>query len=660
MAVQSDSSEQPGPGLLSAAPEEGGGGDDDGGGREVKNENRAQMELYDNLINDIIGVNNELKPEKDKCSSNDTSPTTAVPDEADPSKSPLSDMSKGSTSGRKPMLIGNLTWWTTADDLLSAIHSTGILDVGEIKFYEVAKGGQSRGFVSVNLFSHCDTRRLLKVLPKKEVHGRRLVVRYFTSPNYWYFESQFQRAMEKSKLHLTKNHVFTPGITMNTLEEDDGAPIPVQIQQRITAPKNQASRTTFPPFPPPPFPPPSFTAAGSTPFSPNSLLPDLTSLAVPRTNITPQVLGAFPNLFLQYLTSLIVPPLNIPGQVACTIPNLSLPNLTSLPVPPLNIPAPGLSGLGQSQMAQLAGVDPMTFITQSTSLPGRETSIQEILQSNKELERLFSTDQNRDGSEDYGTLLRLVSFIKKSKPTVQGGFEDSNCSPDRSHRRQSSFRNSSYSPDRSHRGGTSFRDSNWSPDRSHRGESSFRDSNWSPDRSHRGESSFRDSNWSPDRSHRGESSFRDSNWSPDRSHRGESSFRDSSYSLDRSHREESKRSGLREREYSRRRENRRSEERSGSLRDRSRSPSSCNSYYQRERMDYDQHRQQSDFEKSSRMDYYMDRSRNFDRERSCESRRYQSRNSDPWHTNSEKSEKGHSYSEEKYRIKQRKDREYHF
>ncbi|XP_072336021.1 uncharacterized protein [Scyliorhinus torazame] len=656
MAVQSDSSEQPGPGLLSAAPEE------ESGGKEVKNENRAQMELYDNLIDDIIGVNNELKTEKDKCSSKDTPPTTAVPDKANPSKSSLPDRSKEPTSEIKPMLIGNLTWWTTADDLLAAIHSTGILDVDEIKFYEVAKGGQSRGFVSVKLFSNCDAHRLLKVLPKKEVHGRRLVVRHFTSGNYWYFESQFQRAMEKSKLHLTKNHAFTPGITMNTLEEDYAAPIPVQIQQRISAPINLPSRATFPPFPPPPFPPPSLPSAGSTPFS--------------HTNIPPPVLGAFPNLFLQYLTSLIAPPLNIPGQVACTIPNLSLPNLTSSPVPPMNIPA--LSGLGQSQMAQLAGIDPMAFITPSTSLPGRATSIQEILQNNKELERLFSTGQNKDGSEDYGTLLRLVSFVKKSKTTVQGGFEDSNCSPDRSHRGESSFRianwspdrshrgeasfrDLSYSPDRSHRGESSFRDSNWSPDRSHRGESSFRDSNWSPDRSHRGESSFRDSNWSPDRSHRGESSFRDSNWSPDRSHRGEASFRDSSYS-DRSPRGESKHSGLREREYSRRRENRRSEERSGSLRDRSRSPSpsSSDSYYQRERMDYDRQRQQSDFENSSRMDYYLDRSRSFDRERSCESKRYHSRNSDPWHTYSEKSEKGHSYSEEKYRIKQRKDQEYHF
>ncbi|GCB65327.1 hypothetical protein scyTo_0009949, partial [Scyliorhinus torazame] len=152
--------------------------------------------------------------------------------------------------------------WTTADDLLAAIHSTGILDVDEIKFYEVAKGGQSRGFVSVKLFSNCDAHRLLKVLPKKEVHGRRLVVRHFTSGNYWYFESQFQRAMEKSKLHLTKNHAFTPGITMNTLEEDYAAPIPVQIQQRISAPINLPSRATFPPFPPPPFPPPSLPSAG--------------------------------------------------------------------------------------------------------------------------------------------------------------------------------------------------------------------------------------------------------------------------------------------------------------------------------------------------------------------------------------------------------------
>ncbi|XP_038676374.1 cleavage and polyadenylation specificity factor subunit 6-like isoform X2 [Scyliorhinus canicula] len=597
---------------------------------KVKNENRAQMELYDNLINDIIGVNIEVKPEKDKCSSNDTSPTTAVPDKADPSKTSLPDKTKVPTSDSKPMLIGNLTWWTTADDLLAAIHSSGIIDVDAMKFFEVPRTGQFRGFVSLKLFSNCDVQRLLKVLPKKEVHGRTLDVRHFTIDNYRYFRMQSQTAMEKSKLNLTEGEEFDPEIAFDPLEEDNGAPIPVQIQQRISEPcpppypppppcpppslslvvginlhgstPLPMQQKNLPPLKPrssPPVPPPSPTSAvkivpcpGSTLCPLNSPIPDMAAVTA-LLEMIPPILTAFPDLLFQYVTGVLH--INGPGEITSANLNLPVPDLTSSPVPPVNIPAPVISGPGQSQMAQIADVDPMTVITPSTNSPGRETSIQENLQSNKELDGICSTHQNKDDdSEDYGTILRLVSFVKKSKAIAQAGTEDSNCSPDRSHWGAASFRDSNCSPDRSQRGKLSSRDSNCSPSLSHRGKLSSRDSNCSPSRSHRGKLSSSDSNCSPSRSHRGKLSSRDSNCSPSRSHRGKSSFRDSSYSLDRSHREESKRSGLREREYSRRRENGRYEERSGSLRDRSRSPSSCNSYYQRERMDYDQHRQQSD------------------------------------------------------------------
>ncbi|GCB65324.1 hypothetical protein scyTo_0009948 [Scyliorhinus torazame] len=120
------------------------------------------------------------------------------------------------------MLIGNLTWWTTADDLLAAIHSTGILDVDAMKFFEVPRTGQFRGFVSLKLFSNCDVQRLLKVLPKKEVHGRTLDVRHFTIDNYRYFRMKSQTAMEKSKLNLTEGEQFDPEIAFDPLKEDNG------------------------------------------------------------------------------------------------------------------------------------------------------------------------------------------------------------------------------------------------------------------------------------------------------------------------------------------------------------------------------------------------------------------------------------------------------
>ena len=53
--------------------------------------------------------------------------------------------------------VGNLTWWTTDQDLTDSINSIGIPDLIEIKFYENKINGQSKGYlfsflISSNLF----------------------------------------------------------------------------------------------------------------------------------------------------------------------------------------------------------------------------------------------------------------------------------------------------------------------------------------------------------------------------------------------------------------------------------------------------------------------------------------------------------------------------
>ncbi|XP_067863647.1 cleavage and polyadenylation specificity factor subunit 7-like [Heptranchias perlo] len=546
---------------------------------QLENENQGQMDLYDDLINDIIGVplNNGLNPEKDnydllpKSSSNNIIvPTTAGPIKAAPSKRFVPDKIDAPLPEEKILLIGNLTWWTTGDDLVAAIRSAGIFNVDKIKFYEVPKGGQSKGFVRVNLSSDWDINRLLEMLPKKEVHGRSPDVRHFTTANRQYFETQFINAMEKSKLHSAKHDIFDDhpvgSDDQSASDPSKGAnqePISRQIQHNSSAPfKNLNSRTM------------------------DSTLQDKTS-------------SPFQKPPVKLATSAVETKLQ---QGSTPSPKFLLQDLISLAVPPTNIPGPALSGHRQSQTLQTACVDPVTFMTPTNTslstldsnktpsvyntcykdyrIPGRETGFQETLQSKKELikelDRKGTFSTNDDGSkddcsEDYGTLLRLVSFVKKSKAIAQDNYRDSlNCPPNQLH------------------GGEA-----------------------------------------------------------------------KPYS-----------SGLREHEYPRQRENQRSGERSGSLRDRSRSPSSCDGHYQEKKMDYDQERQQSHqrihFENSPRIDHHHpDRSRDqrdsFGQERPCDSMRYLSRNSDTWNIYSEKSGKGQDYSPEKYcGIKQEKDREYRF
>ena len=49
-------------------------------------------------------------------------------------------------NGRRcAMYVGNLTWWTTDQDLTDLVTGIGIQDLLEIRFYENRVNGQSKG-----------------------------------------------------------------------------------------------------------------------------------------------------------------------------------------------------------------------------------------------------------------------------------------------------------------------------------------------------------------------------------------------------------------------------------------------------------------------------------------------------------------------------------
>uniref|UniRef100_A0A8B9VB91 Cleavage and polyadenylation specific factor 6 n=1 Tax=Anas zonorhyncha TaxID=75864 RepID=A0A8B9VB91_9AVES len=53
------------------------------------------------------------------------------------------------TGKRIALYIGNLTWWTTDEDLTEAVHSLGVNDILEIKFFENRANGQSKGYLEI-------------------------------------------------------------------------------------------------------------------------------------------------------------------------------------------------------------------------------------------------------------------------------------------------------------------------------------------------------------------------------------------------------------------------------------------------------------------------------------------------------------------------------
>jgi len=88
------------------------------------------------------------------------------------------------------LYIGNLTWWTTDQDIQDAVSSIGVADFVEVKFYENRANGQSKGFCCVSIGSEASMKKIIDILPKKEMHGQPPVVTHATKQALNQFESQ--------------------------------------------------------------------------------------------------------------------------------------------------------------------------------------------------------------------------------------------------------------------------------------------------------------------------------------------------------------------------------------------------------------------------------------------------------------------------------------
>ena len=88
------------------------------------------------------------------------------------------------------LYVGNLTWWTTDQDIQDAVSGLGVDDFLEVKFYENKINGQSKGFCCVSLGSERSMQKVMEEMPKKELHSQTPVVSYPTRQALYQFESQ--------------------------------------------------------------------------------------------------------------------------------------------------------------------------------------------------------------------------------------------------------------------------------------------------------------------------------------------------------------------------------------------------------------------------------------------------------------------------------------
>ncbi|XP_077565650.1 cleavage and polyadenylation specificity factor subunit 6 isoform X1 [Stigmatopora nigra] len=152
-----------------------------------------QIDLYDDVISP--SANNGDAPE-------DREYLDSLPAQggSDGGKPPAPNVVYTYTGKRIALYIGNLTWWTTDEDITEAIRSIGVTDVLEIKFFENRANGQSKGFALVCVGSDGSSRKLMDLLSKRELHGQNPIV----APCNKQSLSQFEMQSRKSK-HSTQS-----------------------------------------------------------------------------------------------------------------------------------------------------------------------------------------------------------------------------------------------------------------------------------------------------------------------------------------------------------------------------------------------------------------------------------------------------------------------
>ncbi|TGZ62475.1 hypothetical protein CRM22_007412 [Opisthorchis felineus] len=311
----------------------------------------AEIDLYDNIDEDFVQECADLNELYDDVMAPGAQNNTASkPESPVVTKSTLTTVA--SHSGKRvETYVGNLTWWTTDQDLLETTNALGINDVVEIKFHENRQNGQSKGFCVMVFGSDQSARTAMEKLPKTEIHGQNPVVTHCTKHNL----SIFEKAAGGDGQPTTRSR------------SDES------YSGKLTGLSSSSGSTTSTKLPPP---------LMSTPTMPASLgfsLRSNTSLMGQAAPSLRQVANALPNAFQAFAQSVQS---GLPGGGHLGQLTLNLPTATSVlmtptvPPPPLPGNASGLlpaafslaSAIPNNLTSGAAHINP-NFLHQPASLP---------------------------------------------------------------------------------------------------------------------------------------------------------------------------------------------------------------------------------------------------------------------------------------------------
>lgn len=154
--------------------------------------------------------------------------------------------------------VGNLTWWTTDEDLTTTLISIGVShqEILNIQIQEHERNGQSKGYCLVNLATELAQQRVLKNLTKMQINGKMPEVRGFEDASKNYFESKCKVghvAKKEEPRQATPAQPALPNGLATGLPEPmslPGLPNPAQLAN-LPNPLNMPGLPMIPGLPPP-------------------------------------------------------------------------------------------------------------------------------------------------------------------------------------------------------------------------------------------------------------------------------------------------------------------------------------------------------------------------------------------------------------------------
>jgi len=366
--------------------------------------------------------------------------------EAGDSTSPSPARQLGGQDARRWQLyIGNLTWWTTDQDIQDGVQNLGVSDFIEVKFYENRANGQSKGFCCISLGSEASMRKVMDLLPKKELHGQNPVVTYATKQALHQFEAQSKTRPPQQSGQGGGGPRGPPPGAPNGRGPSMGRPPPVGRG------------------PPPGAPPPIYRAP------PPGVTRGPPPIGHPPVGLPPPIRGPPPSVRGG-------PPPGLPP------PPISGPPPTIHGPPPVRGPPPGMPPTGPPPVPG-AHVNPAFFPPGGAPVVGyhevphglSEPEFEEIMSRNRTVSssaiaRAVQDAANQEFASAIETLVTAISLIKQSKVAADdrckilisslqdtlhgieaksyGPRHSSHRSPDRRHSSSSSSRYRHHSPER--------------------------------------------------------------------------------------------------------------------------------------------------------------------------------------------------------------------